>query len=249
MLDLALARGRGVARTSTYWVDVCASTLGRARSLAQRVHLNSWDQGQRTNDEATATSIDEEGLFIAHSRRARVWAAGTGSETHVPRGFPSMNPGLERWSEFCIEEQDGPHSVLILDVLDDVQKLSPNLPAHLSRDLLSEHLVDAALIDLIDESVPLLLHRLQQITTRTGHRLQLEDPSRKVNMQSLYQLVPEVHPAGTAWIDDACEIAFRFSYGSRRSSLESCVGFIRFSVLELLSTEDLLLEERFEQGT
>ena len=84
-------------------------------------------------------------MSISKGRRARVWVAGAWGETHIHRGFPSMNPSLERCGEVGIEEDGGPHSVLVLDVLYDVPNLVEILAAHLRLYLLSERLADAVL--------------------------------------------------------------------------------------------------------
>ena len=44
---------RVVVRTSALWVVGRASTLGRVHSMGHRVELDSWDQGQRSKEEAS----------------------------------------------------------------------------------------------------------------------------------------------------------------------------------------------------
>ena len=98
-----------------------------------------------------------------------------------------MNPGLDSCSEVRIEEQGGPHGVIVLDDFDDVHDLGAILRAQLVLSLLAEHLEDVALKYLIDGGVPELSHRLLPLITRERHRLHLIDPSRQVVVKSLGQ--------------------------------------------------------------
>ena len=61
----------------------------------------------------------------------RVWVAGARGETHIHRGLPSLTTGLESCGEIGIDEECGPHSRLILDVLDDILDLGTILAAQL----------------------------------------------------------------------------------------------------------------------
>ena len=99
-------------------------------------------------------------LLLAKARRARIWVARAWGETHNHRGFPSMNSGLERFSEFGIEVEGGPHSVLVIDVFVEVMDLVTILAAQLKLHLLSEHLAYAGLEYPIDVSVPEFIQRL-----------------------------------------------------------------------------------------
>ena len=67
-----------------------------------------------------------------------------------------MNPSLERCSEFSIDEERGPLSVVILNFVPDVPDLGHLVPVNIALYLLSEHLSDAVLADIIEGSLPVL---------------------------------------------------------------------------------------------
>ena len=54
-----------------------------------------------------------------------------------------MNTGLDPCNDFGIEQECGPHSVIVLDVLNDVPHQGSIIAAQMSLHLLSEHLADA----------------------------------------------------------------------------------------------------------
>ena len=60
-----------------------------------------------------------------------------------------MNPGLDRCGEFDIDQQGAPHSGIVLDVWDGVPVLFPICPAQVALPLLSVHIPDADLADLV----------------------------------------------------------------------------------------------------
>ena len=94
------------------------------------------------------TSIEEVlGVHNEVSSCACMGGRRTG-ETPLHRGFPSMNPGVDRCSEVGIEEESGPHVVLVLNVFDDDVDLRTIIPAHLVLIHLREHLTDVGLRNL-----------------------------------------------------------------------------------------------------
>ena len=113
------------------------------------------------------------GVTITRTRRPRVSAAGAGSETHIHRGSPSINPGLKPCSKFGIEQEGGPDSVLFLDDFDDVSDLPTIVSALFTLYPLSNHLAEADLSYLVGGWVPELIDRLPPHIHRARYRLHL----------------------------------------------------------------------------
>ena len=80
--------------------------------IVGRIELVLSNAGERTEWHHERRLIEKSGVSISKSCRARVWVAGARGETHIHRGFPSLNPGLESCGEIGIEEESGPHSIL-----------------------------------------------------------------------------------------------------------------------------------------
>ena len=124
-------------------------------------------------------------MSTAKTRRARVLAAGARSKAHIHICFPCMNASPERSSEFGIEEQGGPHSVVHLDVLDDVADREHVVPANLALYLLPANLSSAVLTYIVDGGMPELINNLPPLMPRAEDRLHLVDPSREVDVKTL----------------------------------------------------------------
>ena len=180
------------------------------------------------------------GVSITKSPRARVWVAGARGETHIHRRFPSLNPGLESCGEIGIEEEGGPHAVLVLDVFDDVIDLGTILAAQLMLNLIAEHLADAGLTYLVDGGVPELIHRFVPLMTRARNRLQWIDPSRKVDVESLDDEVAEVHRGRTDGVEDAGDIASRVFKWFVRFLLAVLCCLIRITLIKVLLVDDVV---------
>ena len=125
------------------------------------------------------------GVPIEKARSARVsMIACARGKAHIQDGFPGRNPAVERCSEFPIEEERGPFSVVVLNVEDDVPQLVHIISVNVWLDILSEHLAESAHGYRADGGVPELLNRIPPLMPRAGHRLHLVDPSREVNMKT-----------------------------------------------------------------
>ena len=166
----------------------------------------------------------QSGVSMSKSRRAPVWVPGARGETHIHRRFPSLNPGLESCGEFWIEVEGGPHAVLVFDVFHDVLYLGTILAPQMTPNLLSEHLPDAGLAYVVDGGVLELIRHFLPLMTRAPHRLHLRDTSCNVDVESLDDVVAEIHRGGTNPVEDAGELACRCSHGSNGSSSVSCAA-------------------------